>query len=196
MRPRRDKERGATLVEAAISYGLLFLALFAIVEFGLAFKDWLSVGHAAREGARAGATFGQDPATDILVLREIEGTLGLTGLPVGTDVTIYRDNNPNINASTTYTFGTSPDCGTDASWSGTPNPLPGCCNWDPCPEPGRPTYVEPTWAPSDRDVEAPGTDRIGVEIEYSHEWVTALFLDTSDFTTATDFQLEPEVFAP
>lgn len=196
MRKHRDNERGATLVEAAISYSLLFLTLFAVVEFGLAFKDWLSVGHAAREGARAGATFGQAPNTDILLLREVEDTLGLTGLPVGTDVTVFRANNPDINESTTYTFGTSPDCGTDPGWSGTPDPLPGCCNWDPCPEPGRPTYVEPNWAPSDRDVEAPGTDRIGVTIEFQHEWITGLFMDTTDFTTTTDFQLEPELFSP
>ena len=41
------RERGATLVEAAVVYGLLFLTLFAVVEFGLAFKDWLSVSHAS-----------------------------------------------------------------------------------------------------------------------------------------------------
>ena len=42
-------KEGQTLVEAALVYALLFLALFAVVEFGLAFKDWLSVSHAARE---------------------------------------------------------------------------------------------------------------------------------------------------
>jgi len=67
---RRD-DRGATLVEAALVYALLFLALFAVVEFGLAFKDWLSVSHAAREGARAGATYGDDPRSNIAILRSM-----------------------------------------------------------------------------------------------------------------------------
>ena len=67
MKIRADEERGATIVEAAIVYGLLFMAMFAIVEFGLAAKDWLSVSHAAREGARAGATYGDDPRADIQI---------------------------------------------------------------------------------------------------------------------------------
>ena len=72
MQKRSDGDRGATIVEAALVYPLLFLAIFAIVEFGFAFKDWLSVSHAAREGARAGATYGDDPAADMLILRDVE----------------------------------------------------------------------------------------------------------------------------
>jgi hypothetical protein len=87
-RPRRT-DRGATLVEAAIAYSLLFLTLFGVVEFGMAFKDFLSVGHASRQGARAGATFGTAPETDILVLREVQGVLATTGLPIGTEVRVY-----------------------------------------------------------------------------------------------------------
>ena len=56
--------------------------------------------------------------------------------------------------------------------------------------------MEPVWAPGDRDVEAPNTDRIGVEIEFTHDWLTGLFLDSTDFTTSTDFQVEPELFSP
>lgn len=206
MRQHRDRERGATLVEASISYGLLFITLFAIVEFGLAFKDWLSVGHAAREGARAGATYGEDPEADILVLREVQDTLGLTGLPVGTRVTIFRATTAAGTPETDYFYapGDLSDCDEVDPIN---NPLPeDCCDWTPCPEPGRPTYepdcdtfpatCAPRWETSERDVEAPGTDRIGVEIEFTHDWLTGFFMDSSDFTTATDFQLEPEVFAP
>jgi len=87
---KRDKDRGATLVESAIVFGLLFLALFAVIEFGLAFKDWLSVSHGSREGARAGATFGQDPAADILILRAVEDVMAPVGLKTGSDVRIYN----------------------------------------------------------------------------------------------------------
>lgn len=183
---RGDKERGATLVEAAISYGLLFLTLFAIVEFGLAFKDWLSVSHAAREGARAGATFGTAPDADFLVLREIEGVLSL---PTGSDVQVFEAK-PGGD-STTYAYAPGTGCASTVTPA-----LSGCCDWTPCPQPGRTVYVEPNWVPSSRDVEAPGTDRIGVEITFTHDWITGLFVDTSDFTTETDFQLEPELFAP
>lgn len=195
-----NQERGATLVEAAIVYGLLFLALFAIVEFGLAFKDWTSVTHAARSGARAGATFGSNEAADILVLREVQDVMGPTGMPVGTTVEIYDAEAPGVGTTYSYAPGLLSDCD-----EVDPINMPldeDCCDWTPCPEPGRPTYdpicpgCAPQWPVASRDVEAPGTDRIGVSIHYHHEWVTGFFSDSLDLTTSADFQIEPEVFGP
>jgi Flp pilus assembly protein TadG len=189
MPTKAKREKGATLVEAAIAYGLLFLALFAVVEFGLAFKDWLSVSHASREGARAGATFGQDLNADILVLRNVESTMSNIGFANGDQVRIYRDNSPSLSESTTYTFAPGTGC------SSTVIPaLPGCCDWSPCPEVGRTTYVVPAWDPLDRDIMAPTTDRIGVQIFFTHDWVTGFFGSTIDFTTSTVFQVEPQLF--
>ncbi len=185
----RDNDRGATIVEAAISYGLLFLALFAVFEFGLAFKDWLSVSNASRTGARAGATFGDDPNADILVLREVESTLAPIGLEPGDQVRIF-DASP-LGESTTYTY--APDTGCTSTVFPA---LQGCCDWSLCPEPGRTTYVDPIWLPADRDITAPFTDRIGVEIQFTHGWVTGFFGATTDFTTSTEFQIEPQLFAP
>jgi hypothetical protein len=187
MTREKQGERGATLVEAALVYALLFLALFAVVEFGLAFKDWLSVGHAAREGARAGATYGDAPEADILVLRDVERTLAPAGIGVGTDVRIYHATP--LGLGTVYTYSPGNDCG-----DLTGGTLIGCCDWSPCPEPGRPSYVVPLWNPATRDVSAPCTDHIGVEVRFIHTWLTGYFAPTTDFTTATDFQIEPQVF--
>lgn len=186
---RHNGERGATIVEAAIVYGLLFLAMFAIVEFGLAFKDWLSVSHAAREGARAGATYGDDPRADIQILRDVERTLSPAGIAAGIRTRVFEAPS---GESTLYTYAPGTGCGS-APPPGDPA-LPGCCDWTPCPEPYRLTYVIPVWDPADRDTEAPTTDRIGVEVQYTHIWVTSFFVPSSDFTTATDFQIEPQVF--
>ena len=183
---KRD-DRGATLVEAAMVYALLFLALFAVVEFGLAFKDWLSVSHAAREGARAGATYGDAPEADILILRDVEQTLAPAGIGEGTDVQIYHATG--LGLGTLYTYSPGNDCGDTTGGT-----LIGCCDWQPCPEPGRPTYSVPVWDPADRDVSAPCTDHIGVEVRFTHIWITNYFVPSSDFTTATDFQIEPQVF--
>jgi hypothetical protein len=185
-------ERGATLVEAAMVYALLFIALFAVVEFGLAFKDWLSVSHAAREGARAGATYGNDPLADIQILRDIERTLSPAGIASGIQVSIF-DASPGGPANS-YTYAPGTDCGSNPP-PGDP-PLPGCCDWLPCPEPYRTTYdpLNFNWNPADRDVEAPILDRIGVEVEFTHLWLTNYFVGSSDFTTSTDFQIEPQVF--
>ncbi len=188
MRTSGSGERGATLVEAALVYALLFIALFAIVEFGLAFKDWLSVSHAAREGARAGATYGDEPTADIQILRDVERTLAPAGLADGVRVRVFEAAPGGETQSYLYAPGT--DC-SDNSPGGT---LVGCCDWTPCPEPFRATYTVPNWDPADRDVEAPNLDRIGVEIQFSHDWLTNYFFDSTDFTTATDFQIEPQVF--
>lgn len=184
---KRD-EKGATLVEAAIVYGLLFLTIFAILEFGLAFKDWLSVSHASREGARAGATYGNDPTADIQILRDVEATLAPTAIDSGMMVRVFQ---APAGASTTYTYTPGSDCSDNSPGM----ILVDCCDWTPCPEPFRDTYMTPNWDPASRDIEAPITDRIGVEVQYTHQWITRLFGTTTDFTTATDFQIEPQVFS-
>lgn len=191
LRHSRDKERGATLVEAAISYSVLFLALFAIVEFGLVFKDWMSVSQATREGARAGATFGDDLSSDIKVLDGVEDALLPQGWSAGDQVAIFRANNPTPSESTTYTYSPGFDCSDPDGMF----PPGDCCDWSPCPEDHRDNYTIPNWDPRDRDVTAPITDRIGVRIQLTHEWITSFIgTGTLDLTTTTDFQLEPQFF--
>lgn len=174
----RPGERGATLVEAAMIFPLLFLVLFGVVEFGLAFKDYLTVSHAARDGARAGATFGDIPEADILILEEVSRALATVNLTDGISVRIF---DPIGGQGTDYDYSPSPQC-----------------DWDPCPDPSlpKPPYVVPNWDPDDRDVTAPFTDRLAVEVTFVHNWITGLFVDTTDFTVEADFQIEPQVFAP
>lgn len=175
---RSHGERGATLVEAALVYPLLFLVLFGIVEFGLAFKDYLSISHAARDGARAGATFGDDPRADMLILRDVEGTLATIGIADGVTVRIF---NPISGVGTNYSY--QPGYGDD-------------CDWNPCPDPDKPSppYEVPVWDPGDRDVEAPFTDRLAVEVRFTHNWVTGFITDTTQFNVEADFQIEPQIF--
>jgi Flp pilus assembly protein TadG len=54
-RRRAKGDEGAVLVEFAIILPVLFLVLFAIVEFGWGFAQYLDVRHGAREGARLAA---------------------------------------------------------------------------------------------------------------------------------------------
>lgn len=48
----RDPQRGASLVEFALVFPILALLLFGTIEFGIAFNDYQSVRHGAREAAR------------------------------------------------------------------------------------------------------------------------------------------------
>ncbi len=48
----RRSERGAALVELAIALPILIVFLFAIVDFGFTFNDWISVRQGGRDGLR------------------------------------------------------------------------------------------------------------------------------------------------
>ena len=50
---RRD-EHGQSLVEAALTFPLLFLLFFGIIEFSLVIFSYNTISNAAREGARYG----------------------------------------------------------------------------------------------------------------------------------------------
>jgi|1186.fasta_scaffold20544_4 Flp pilus assembly protein TadG len=49
---RRNRQQGQALVEFAILLPVLLLLLLGIVQFGLAFNNYIQVTSAAREGAR------------------------------------------------------------------------------------------------------------------------------------------------
>jgi hypothetical protein len=51
----RDAQRGAALVEAAIIIPVLFTVLFAVIDFGYVFYQYISVRQGVREGAREAA---------------------------------------------------------------------------------------------------------------------------------------------
>lgn len=49
------RERGQTMVEFAIVVPILLLLLFAILQFGIVFNNWITLTDAARAGARQAA---------------------------------------------------------------------------------------------------------------------------------------------
>jgi TadE-like protein len=56
VRERRRPERGAALVEFALIAPILFAIVFGIVDFGVAYNDWIALRQGAREGARQAVT--------------------------------------------------------------------------------------------------------------------------------------------
>jgi len=48
-------EKGASAVEFALILPLLIMLVFGIVQFGIAFNNYITITHAAREGARIAA---------------------------------------------------------------------------------------------------------------------------------------------
>jgi hypothetical protein len=181
---RKRRERGATLVEMALVAPMFFLALFAVIELGLAFKDYLTVSSGARDGARAGSVFGNDQRADILVLRGVQNSLAVGGVGGSGQVRV-QISDPDGGSSTTYTYLPGTGCSGGS-----------CCDWSPCPDPAfpGPIYQVPNWNPVSRDVSAPFTDRISVRVSYDHKWLTKFFFNTTTFSVGVTHQIEPQVF--
>jgi len=185
--PKHREERGAALVEFTLVAALLLTILFGIAEFGLAFRDWLTVTSASRAGARVGSAAGQDSAADILVLEAVEAAMGTSDLESVNQVWIFKATGSGgvAGGGTTNKY----------TRSGT------ACGWSPCPDPDVAGHsYGGGWVPDSRNVEAgPGTelDLLGVRVVFDHDWLTGFFVDgTSTWIDDAVMRLEPQQFIP
>jgi hypothetical protein len=71
----RRRERGNTLVEAAIITPIFFLLLFGIIEVGGAYKDKLALSNAVTSGARTGSAAADDALADYNILQAVNKAL-------------------------------------------------------------------------------------------------------------------------
>lgn len=179
---RQRSERGATIVEFAVVFPLIIMLVMGVAEFSLAFKDWLTINHASREGARAGATAANDISADIQVLTAIEQAVTGADLQAINNVVV---SDPDGGPSTTYTYTGDPTC----AWTPCPDPYAGA------PPLYAPPYAAPNYLPETRNVTAPSPGRIEVSITLTHQWFTGLFANTSTWTADTIMRLEPRVFS-
>jgi len=183
---RRKGERGATLVEAALVLPVLLLIIVAILELGLAFKDYLTVSYLSREGARIGAFAGNDPDADCAILRGL-GEIATPGdLARINTVQIYKaDNNTGAQGATntaTYQVGQDPTV----------------CNVPAQPGDGWTVNSAP-YPPLGRNITAGPTsqlDIIGVRIILDRSWVTNFppFSGSFQVNETTITRLEPGAF--
>ena len=92
MHRRIRNERGAALLEAAITIPLILLICVGVFEFGRAFQTWQVLTNAAREGARLAVISG---TTDAEVSTRVRDYLDGGGLPLArseaVNVQIQRD---------------------------------------------------------------------------------------------------------
>ena len=70
MRHRHNDERGAALVEAAVTIPILLLVAVGIFEFGRAYQTWQVLTNAAREGARYAVTPSSTRENTVAIVRD------------------------------------------------------------------------------------------------------------------------------
>lgn len=79
----RLPEHGAVMVEAAIAMSLVLLLIFSVIWGAFVFRAYLTVEHAASQGARAGTVAGNSASADFSILdviRPATAALGETSL--------------------------------------------------------------------------------------------------------------------
>jgi Flp pilus assembly protein TadG len=92
-------ERGAALLEMALTLPLLLLVCVGILEFGRAYQTWQVLTNAAREGARIAVLPGTD---DDAVRSRVKQYMAAGQLPKANDdvVTIDIDRNQTVSIGT------------------------------------------------------------------------------------------------
>ena len=186
---RDDGDRGAVMVEMAIVVPIFILLVFGMLEFGLAFKDKLAMAHAVNQATRRATVLGSDATADIDILQAFaDGLVGATSLDSVVTVDIFKANaDGSKGVYDRYTV--------DAD--GFP------CGWDPCPDPA---IVDPVvygspddYEPCSRDTSlspADGVDTIGVEVTYTHDWVTGVLGFSQQTWHETSMgRMEPNLFS-
>jgi Flp pilus assembly protein TadG len=89
-RPRRDKRRGAAVVECALTAPLLALFALGAIEVGQFINVSQSVCNASRVGARIAARL--DTATTTTVTSDVEAYLSANGIPTNSVTVTLTDN--------------------------------------------------------------------------------------------------------
>jgi Flp pilus assembly protein TadG len=93
---RRRSERGAALLEVALTLPLLMFVCVGILEFGRAYQTWQVLTNAAREGARVAVLPGMDNAA---VTSRVRQYMAAGALPKANDGTVTIDINRNQTVS-------------------------------------------------------------------------------------------------
>jgi hypothetical protein len=170
------------MVEFSLIFGFLLMIALGAFEYGMLFRDWMSVTIAAREGGRVAASAANYGDADCVILEAATGALQSLGSGGVEEVLIYRSD-----ATGSYP---GPSSGLTRRYS----PF----------TPGDPSLVVCTgsqwnaehlgtgWDPADR-VSAAGVHWTGVRVTFEHEWYTDFLWWSGevDFSDDAVFRLEP-----
>lgn len=184
MRLSRRTDHGSTLIEWAIIMPMLLLLALGAYEYGMLFRDSLTVSTATREAGRVAASAADHGKADCVILEAAAGALQSLQTGEIDEIQIYKsdENGSYPGATSSYMRRYSPFV------AGDPNLVAcsGGTNWNA-------EQLGTNWDPSDR-VDDPGdADWIGVKINYVHTYQTN-FLWFSGTTSLSDdaiFRIEP-----
>lgn len=177
MRSLRAREDGAAIVEFAFVVPVMLLLVVGLAEFGLGFKDMLSVSSATREGARVASAIGNDGAADCVIVEAAAASLSGIDVDDVRELWVYKaaaDGSP-TGARQVY----RPAVGTD-------DPAILVCSdgW---------VQLESGYPPAGRNITVGNLDLIGIRIIFDHTWATQVppFTGSETWTDDTIMRMEP-----
>jgi hypothetical protein len=176
---KHRRERGSALIESALVLPLLLMLAIGAAEAGYAWTGQMTASDAARQGARIGAAMGTEADADLAILVSVERAMCDLNSGSLSGVAIYKADSSgspvdDVNELNFYVPAGALTC------SGTSTSLV-CANG--C-----------TWTPDLRSDLLTSLDDIGVEIYYTHEWISGFVFDggTSDWTEQAVMRIEPD----
>ena len=175
-------EKGASLIEFSFVFVLLLMIALGAFEYGMLFRDSLTVATAAREAGRVGASTASFGQADCVILEAASGSLQALDTGVIDFVHIYKSDR-------TGAYAVGGNAFRNLYWPTAGNEIPDLvCNgstWK--------RTLGGSWAPNQRINAEGAADWIGVRIEYTHQWQTGFLWMDGGFALADDgtFRLEP-----
>ncbi len=172
------------MVEFALLFGVLLMLAIGAFEYGMVFRDSLTVTTAAREGGRVAASTASYGDADCVILEAAAGALQSLNSGTVDEIHIYKSdptgNYPGSVSSLTVRYapfsgpGVPPlTCGSGSEWQ---------------------TFGGGgSWAPANRVNTLGDADWIGVRINYDHNWFTNFLWWNGTFALSDDavFRIEP-----
>jgi len=176
------RQRGAALVEFALIAPVLVLIVAGIFEFGLAFRDSMTLSNALRSGARVGSNAGRERAADYTILKSIEAAM--TEVPTARveRIIVYKATTANSAVpaaclAITGSGGVNGVCNVYQA-SDLARPLSDFGGTTSCTS-SSPASPDRYWCPTTRqNQQALGADYLGVWMQIRYEYVTNVFPGT------------------
>ncbi len=180
--PHKRDQRGAALVEFAIIAPVFMMLILGMLEFGLVFKDYLTVANTTRAGARVGSAAGRDASADFDILQAVKAAIGGVSTQDIVKVVVFKSNtNGDMLNTTCTTASVASSCNVytaaDMGLSASALTASGKSNF---------------WAPTSReDRQSVGADYLGIWVRVDHPFVTKMFGSTFTLTDKTVMRIEP-----
>lgn len=190
----RRGDRGAGMLEASIVTPIIMLVVVGVLEWGMLFKNELSLGNATRDSARAAAAAATAPLADWHVLDKADQLRAQVSGDIER-IVVYR--------ATSFDSDPPAACLTNPIGQGVSTPDPGGlkCNVYGPQHLGisESAFMDSGftartyWDASTRDAiqDADGTEFIGVYVVYDHHWVTGFLPSQPTLTKRTIARIEP-----